>query len=290
MSKSSGAGTAQSPSGLSARTAGAASTYRLVPLDLIDESPNQRRTHYDPQALGELADSIASEGLHQPIGVRGPLSGGRFQIVWGHRRARAAVLLRWTEIEARVFPPSYNPLLASVSENLQRADLTPLEEARAIQDFITMGESTSGIARLFRRSLHWVEERLSLLDLPEDLSAAVHDGRLPIRTALALRAVDHEPYRRELVAEVARSGASLGVVSTWTAHYAADRERYIRNRTTVDEMVQDRQAFVIYFACPGCRRDVPYPDTAAMRLCIKCHDALLSGLKERESDDAAHCG
>jgi len=105
----------------------------LTPLDRIDEPAAPLREAIDPSALGELTDSLATDGLLQPIGLRGPNGEGRYEIIWGHRRFLAARSLGWTTIGARLCPWDTSPTMARMTENFQRTDLNPREEALAIQ-------------------------------------------------------------------------------------------------------------------------------------------------------------
>lgn len=244
--------------------------YAETRLDLIREPSHQLREKIDPTRLGELADSIAAEGQHQAIGLRGPLDDGTFEVIWGHRRLLACIMLRKEEIMAKIHPASFDPLLAAVSENIQREDLSPVEEALALQKFIDRGEPAAALARLFRRSLPWVYGRLALLDLPADLRDAVHARHITLGVAEALADIDHEEYRKSLIAEVLRTGATTQTVNIWRAHYLSDRERIAENFTTVESIIANREKFVYYCPCEGCNVPTPYGDTRSLRLCLPC--------------------
>jgi ParB family chromosome partitioning protein len=245
-----------------------------LPLARIRPPGHQLRASIDPQALGELADSMATEGLHQPIGCRGPDAAGDYEIVWGHRRLLAAGLLLWADIPARVFPASYDPLLAAVSENLQRADLNPLEEATACLRFVERGVAVPAIARLFRRSDVWVRDRLALLELPDDLRAVVAERTLPLAVVRVLADVDHDGYRQELLREAVRSGISATTAEVWRAHFFAERERLVKNLATVEEIASARASFVISYPCEWCDAMTAFEHTTSWRLCGSCNGEL----------------
>lgn len=264
--------------------------YQRVPLALIREPGHCLRASIEPGSLGELADSMAAEGLHQPIGVRGPAADGMYEIVWGHRRLLAARLLVWPAIAARVFEPTYDPLLAAVSENLQRTDLTPIDEARAIQRFVDRGQPIVAIARLFRRSPEWIGGRLDLLNLPEDLQRAVESRALPLSVVGALAAIDHEPYRQDLIAEAIRTGASGPTAEVWRAHYLADRDRIVSNQLAVQEIAARRDAWKILVPCDLCEREVEYQDTQSVRVCTPCARELAAVKAETAERNAAYPG
>lgn len=249
--------------------------YSSLPLALILEPAHRLRVQIDQGALGELADSMSAEGLHQPIGVHGPDPSGAYEIVWGHRRLLAARLLQWPNIAARVFPQDFDPLLAAVSENLQRTDLNPLEEAQALNRFRERGDSLAALSRLFRRTPSWVSQRLELLDLPADLQAAVAEKRLPLAVVAILSDIDHEPYRRDLIREAERGGATAAVVNEWRAHYLSDRTRIITNERTITELAAARASFVITYPCEWCDELTAFEHTRGLRLCLDCHHQLI---------------
>jgi ParB family chromosome partitioning protein len=259
-------------------------TTQTIPVALIDEPQHQLRDGIDPEQLTELADSMAAEGLHQPIGVRQLPASGRYEVVWGHRRLLAARLLHWDEIEAKVFDFAYDPTLAAISENLQRSDLTPLEEANAVQRMLTRGQSRASVARLFRRSAAWVDSRLALLELPDDLRTAVHARRLTLGVADALAHVDHADYRAELINEAERAGATVQTVNVWVAHYEQDKARLLHNRATVREFVEARSKYVVYYPCDVCHQPTDYQNTRGLRLCGDCGDGLARALAESRQE------
>lgn len=257
--------------------------FARIPLNLIDQPSHQLRDGIDPGRLGELADSMAAEGLHQPIGLRGPDDAGRFEVVWGHRRFLAARSLAWEDIAARVFPAGFDPLLAAITENLQRSDLTPLEEARAIQKMRETGRPLVEIARLFRRSASWVADRLDLLQQPEDIQEAVGGKTVSLAVASALARIDHEELRRSYIAEAQRTGATAATVEVWVAHYLADRDRIIGNFHTVEDVMASRDAWIIYAPCDSCRKQEDMRKTRSYRFCSSCSADIEAAIRETPS-------
>src|SRR5271154_3670305 len=106
-----------------------------LPLEKIFTSPHQMRKQFDPAALRDLARSMKQEGLIQPITVR--KVGGAFELVVGERRLRAAHLLDWPTIDARVIDISdEDAAVKGLIENLQRANLSPIEEAKGYKQLV----------------------------------------------------------------------------------------------------------------------------------------------------------
>lgn len=243
-------------------------------LDAIDEPSAPLREDIDPGALGDLADDMAVNGLLQPIGIRGPSPEGRHETIWGHRRLLAARALNWTTIPARICPWDTPVALARLAENMIRADLNPREEARAVAALRESGKPWAEIARILRRSISWVEARASLLSWPEDLQEAVARGTLPFSSARLLAEVDHEQYRADLINEAQRTGASSATISVWLAHYAADRERIIQNRETVQEILERRESFRVLFTCECCEQEDDTRNSVLLRVCTRCKRTL----------------
>lgn len=254
------------------------SEYQDVALDVIDEPSDQLRESIDPERLGALADSIAAEGLHQPIGLRGPRHDGHFEIIWGHRRFLAVRSLRRPTIPARIFPADFDPLLARVSENLNRENLNPVEEAHAVVLMLERGHSRGDVARQFRRSTSWVEQRAALLELPDDVLDAIRQHGLPLAVARQIADVDHEPYRRQLLYEAVTHGATEASAAVWRQHYLADRDRIVSNTIKVEQIIQDREKYRLMYPCDWCESPTPYEGTRTVRLCVAC-DADLQAAK-----------
>ncbi len=158
-----------------------------LPIGAIEPHPDQPRRRFDEQALEELAASIAARGVIQPVIVR-PLPGGRYQLVAGERRWRAAQRARLHEIPALVRELGERDVMAlALIENLQRQDLNPVEEARAYQRLAEMEKmSQAEIASLVEKSRSHVANLQRLLTLPESVLDHVESGRLDMGHARAL--------------------------------------------------------------------------------------------------------
>ncbi len=159
----------------------------MLAVAMIEPHPQQPRSHFDEAALNELAASIAARGVIQPVIVR-PLGSGRYQLVAGERRWRAAQKAQLHEIPALVRDLAERDVMAlALIENIQREDLNPIEEARAYHRLA--GEEGLGqaeIARMVDKSRSHVANLQRLLSLPEAVIAHVEAGRLSMGHARAL--------------------------------------------------------------------------------------------------------
>jgi ParB family chromosome partitioning protein len=257
-----------------------------VPLLVVGEPEKPLRATIDAEGIARLADDIAANGLLQRVGVRGPSPDGRYQIVWGHRRLLALRLLGALTVPARVYAWEHDPLMLAIAENQFREEQSPVEEGENIVRLVDRGYPLPHIARVYRRSVEWVEGRLALMQYPEDLRAAVHERRVSLAVAFELRGVDHAPYRAQLVAEAERAGATARTVRVWAAHYEADKARIAANQLTVEQIAAARESFKLYVPCDLCREDHPFDATRSLRVCNPCLGAVLE-LVEREAGAAA---
>ena len=159
---------------------------REVDLDLIDPNPLQPRTRFDDVKLQELAESISSAGLVQPIVVR--RKGERFEIVAGERRWRAAQIAGLLKLPVHVSDVSDEKLLqTALIENIQREDLNPIEEAQAYKRLgDESGLTQEQIAVAVGKDRASIANYLRLLRLPEQVRARVASGELSMGHARAL--------------------------------------------------------------------------------------------------------
>lgn len=180
---------------------------QMIEIARVAPHPDQPRRLFDAQALEELSESIRARGIIQPIIVR-PTRDGRYQIVAGERRWRAAQKAQLHQIPAivRDFSDAETLEIALV-ENIQREDLNPIEEAQAYRRLIeTFQHSQEGLARIVGKSRSHVANLMRLLDLPDEVQTLVMDGRLSMGHGRALIGV---PNCAALAREIAEKGLSV---------------------------------------------------------------------------------
>ena len=165
---------------------------REIPLDQIDRNPFQTRTHVDEEQLAELAASITANGVVQPILVR-PLASGRFQLIAGERRWRASQLAGKPTIPAILRQVSDEQAMEiTIVENLQRADLNAMEQARAFERLSREFHMTQEqMAQRTGKDRATVANFLRLLKLPSGVQGRVESGDLSFGHARALLAFEH---------------------------------------------------------------------------------------------------
>jgi ParB family chromosome partitioning protein len=172
---------------------------RRVPVDLIAPSPNQPRQTFDEEGLHGLAESIRVRGVLQPVLVR-PVPGGRYELIAGERRWRAARLAELESIPAIVRPHDDSTSLeVALIENMAREDLNPVEEARACAALVEeLGLTREDVGLRVGRSRVAVSNLIRLLDLPDEALALIERGELTEGHGRALLMVADHGERRAL--------------------------------------------------------------------------------------------
>jgi len=181
-----------------------------LPVDLIEPNPEQPRTHFEKDALEALAGSIKSAGLLQPLIVR-PVDGGRYELVAGERRWRAAQKAGLKSVPAVVrVSPEDERLQAALIENMVREDLNPVEEARACAALVEdLGISKEELARRVGRSRASISNLVRLLDLPDDALGLLENGELSEGHGRAILQVSDQAGRSSLAKRAASEGWSV---------------------------------------------------------------------------------
>jgi len=180
-----------------------------LPIESITRGRYQPRREFDPDSLRELADSIAAQGVIQPILVR-PVDAGRYEIIAGERRWRAAQQAGLKEIPVLVREVGEQSAIAvALIENIQRDDLTPLEEAGALDRLLTeFGLTHQQVAEAVGKSRTTVTNLLRLLELNDDVKQQLQDRRLEMGHARALLGL-RGPRQSEIAAQVMARGLSV---------------------------------------------------------------------------------
>ncbi|MEW5994993.1 MAG: ParB/RepB/Spo0J family partition protein [Candidatus Zixiibacteriota bacterium] len=262
----------------------AGAVVHVVSLSLIDEPPHCLRLKIDQDKIEELARSINKYGLRNPIHVR--KIGDRFEIIEGHRRFLAH---RWLGLhDIRCFIDEVDDRqtrLLSIQENIQRADLTPIEEAIQVVYMIEdMNMSIDEIARALSRSPGWVDARYHLLSWPRELIDAVQDGHLSVAACRELAAVTDEEQRKFLLDHAIKSGATQRVTQAWRQAWELTRNITDPTAITPAERYQSLPPLTPQIPCFGCGRVFDINDIQIERFCPDCISAILEMRRIIESN------
>lgn len=174
----------------------------MVPIDQLDEDPDNPRKAFPPEAIEELAQDIALRGILQPIVVSDRDAQGRYLIRFGSRRWRAAIQAGLTTVPV-IFAVAARNAYDQVAENLKRQNLSPLELAQFIRQRVDAGESNAEVGRQLGMDLSTVAHHLALLSLPPVLDQALRSGRCESPRTLHELSRLHEEQPEQVAALVA---------------------------------------------------------------------------------------
>jgi len=183
---------------------------RDLPIELIRPNPDQPRTHFDPASITSLAASIADAGIVQPLIVR-PLADGRYELIAGERRWRAAREAQVQTVPAIIRDEAEaDRLQTALIENVAREDLNPVDEARACAALVEdLGLSKEELARRLGSSRSAISNLMRLLDLPDEVLELLSSGDLSEGHGRAILQARGNDARRALAREAVARGWSV---------------------------------------------------------------------------------
>jgi len=183
---------------------------RPLPVSLVDPNPSQPRSAVDEEGLVALAESVRANGVLQPVLVR-PTTGGRYELIAGERRWRAAKLAGLEEVPGVVRPhDDAASIELALVENMAREDLNPIDEARACSALVEeLGLTREEVGRRVGRSRVAVSNLTRLLDLPDEAIALIERGDLSEGHGRALLLAPDHADRRDLARAAAAEGWSV---------------------------------------------------------------------------------
>ena len=184
--------------------------YREVPVDLIRPNPEQPRRSFDPEALAALAGSVAEAGVIQPLILR-PLPDGRYELIAGERRWRAAREAGLETVPAMVRDEdAARRMQTALIENVAREDLNPVDEARACATLVEeLGLSKEALAGRLGRTRPAISNLIRLLDLPDEVLELLSEGELSEGHGRAILIAKGNDVRRRLARDAVAAGWSV---------------------------------------------------------------------------------
>ncbi len=254
-------------------------TPKQISLSLIDPGPaDSRRVLVATEELSALANSIARDGLLQPIIVRSV--GDRYTTIAGRRRRDAARLAGLSHISAYVMDTDdATAWRLSVSENHFRTQLSPFEEAAACADAIeTAGLTLEQVATTFGRSTRWVQDRLDLLLWDNDITEAINAGKISVASARPIAGLDDPSMRTSLLLEAIRYGATARTTSAWVQSARAS------NPVDPSAMQTNAAGTVLpapsipHSECWACKQSGPVSTMSYLPTCPQCLETLPQAL------------
>ena len=198
-------------------------SFKFINISEIQANPNQPRKNFKKEDLDELASSIKSQGILQPIAVR-LLPNNNYEIIAGERRWRAAQLVGIHEIPAFIKEiPEDFVKEAALIENIQRENLNPIEEARAYESILKKHKSNSDeFSKIVGKSKSHISNMIRLLELEEEILNYVISGELSMGHARALIGV---PNAKEMAIDIINKNLSVRQTEKNTSNYKKNKKR-----------------------------------------------------------------
>jgi ParB family chromosome partitioning protein len=223
------------------RALGRNEVVRMIPVESLQPNPHQPRSVMDEAQLAELAASIRAHGLIQPIIVTETAAG--YVLIAGERRWRAAELAGLTEVPVIVKETTPEDMLVlALIENVQRADLNPLEEAHAYKQLVEeFGLTHADVADRVGKGRSTVSNLIRLLDLPENIQAAVFDGRISGAHARALLSLPTPEMQTNTMNRIIRLNLSVRQTEDLVAKLMAETRPTPRPRKSLSPELADLQ-------------------------------------------------
>ena len=208
-----------------------------LPLEKLEPRKNQPRKQFDEEKLNELAESLRTHGIIQPIVVR-DLEDGYYQILAGERRWRAARLANLTEVPVRIINADERTAQEiALIENLQREDLNPLEESRGYRELMRDYHLTQEeVSQTVGKSRSAVANALRLLSLPEEVAAFLEVGTLSAGHARALLPLEDPDTQLSLATKIAEKDLSVRQTEALVATLLKKRESPPPDESTLNEV------------------------------------------------------
>lgn len=215
-------------------------SIRHVRLTDIEPNKNQPRKKFDEAEIQKLAESISEHGLIQPIIVR-PIADERYQIVAGERRWRACKIAGISEIPIIVRELSdEDTAKIALIENIQRADLNPIEEAAAYKQLIDNYNITQeALAKMVGKSRSVIANSVRLLNLPEQVQDMLKNDEITVGHAKALAGIDDEDYMIEVAEKAANGLLTVRNIERLAAEYQTRNDEDVPDIDELDRKVRN---------------------------------------------------
>jgi ParB family chromosome partitioning protein len=247
-----------------------------VPIPAVSLPANPDRLFPDELGIDELAASIATHGLLQPIIVAALPDNTSYLLIAGQRRLLACKQLAWPTIPAHVLElKTTSPEALRLTENVQRLDLSPIEEGIAIKRWREIEHLTQEeAADRLHLGISWLKKREALPRLPDELITALHLGTVSPSVALELARIDDAEVRNYYLEVAIQHGATQDVAATWVANFKAQGASPSAATTAEAAEAFSRNPGGHKLACHACDRTILISSMRTALLCPECFQAL----------------
>lgn len=249
-------------------------SFKKVYVKLIDRPTDVARLEIDPAEINELAKSISVQGVLQPIVIN--VVGGRFEVVAGDRRLMAVKKLGHTKIIARVVEMGKKEVaLARATENIQRKNLTPVEQALQYQGLHKkLKISLEEIGEIVGKSPGIVKRRMDVLRMPESFQNALHTKKIGLGVAEELWSCSDAAHREYLLEMAVEHGITTNIARMWVLDFNKKQRAALSGAHEGGGVGSVMENDPIYRSCDLCKDPVDLSKVKELRMCGTCFDAI----------------
>ena len=254
--------------------------FKNVQVKLIDRPASVARIDISQAEIDELAQSISSQGLLQPVVIN--KVGTRYEVVAGDRRLMAVKKLSHTKIMARIVEMTKKEVaLARATENLQRRNLTPVEEANEYRRMCTeLKVSLEEIGEIIGKSPGVVKRRMDVLRMPQSFQDALHAKKIGLGVAEELWSCSDAAHREYLLEMAVEHGITTNIARTWVGDFNKAQRTRLGGGGEGRGLNSVMETEIIYRSCDLCRDPVDLSKVKELRMCQTCYDAIVKIIKE----------
>ena len=256
------------------------STTKKISLDAIDDPRIAIRTELDDESLNELMADMKVNGLIEPVVVR-PV-GNRYELIAGSRRTRAARLLGWGLIEAKIIECTDEEAFSMrLAENLQRKDVDPVDESAYVGEImLRTHKSLEQVGEMLHQSPEWVKSRYAVFGMDDELKVYLAEGRISLGAALELSSIKNVRTRTYYVHWAAQNGVAVANAKRWRMAANSAEERRANSPPKSPEEMRDIPIPKVFLQCAECGGDVPQELADYVPVHKKCPAADEAATKE----------
>ncbi|MFQ5751671.1 MAG: ParB/RepB/Spo0J family partition protein [bacterium] len=245
---------------------------KTISIDMIDDPEIAMRSNIQDPDIDTLAQSIKEHGLLEPLVVRP--NGDRYELIAGHRRLTACKMISKIMIPCTIRDVDANsPLLLRIQENTHRLDVNPVDDAIYIYKMIEqLGISVDELAQKMKRTKRYIEDRLSILDMPDVLIKAVGTKSIGIRAAQSMMKITDEPYRDSLISIAVKDGVSADTADRWFKMWELNQLPEMPTKENLQEAVEGQAPPERAIQCAKCLQSGLVRDMLTVWIHKRCPD------------------
>ena len=257
---------------------------KMLRMDEISEGPYHVRAEEKDEAIAELAASISRVGILNPLRVCA--EGDGYLLIAGHRRLSAAKIAGLGQVPCIVSQArGAQAREVSIAENFFRKDLSPIEQASAINDCVNDGVmDIEQIAAAMNRQPAWIEDQLSLLEWPDDVISALHMGVISVSAARNLALIADDTYRLTLLNMALENGATARTTAAWLQAWRAAKPASEAAAAGPVSPGSASPTVASYLICVGCQNEFLPGQIPFVPLCSNCGGILHEGFARAQID------